>query len=331
MDSGIGRSLDRISKLPDSVLSHILSFLPTKYAVGTSILSTRWQYLWASVPNLDFDDSLISENWSELDEDREDELKLSFMNFVDRVLLLSDVTRLQKFHLIRSCDDNFDLVNTWICTAIKRNVVEIYLDYCIEDDVKLPHMLFTSKTLAVLILSDGIMIDTPSSVWLPSLKTLHLLSVKYKNDDVAHNLLSGCPVLEELYIDRSGLDDREILNVLVPTLKLLTIHCLHNILEGEDESDEPRHKLVIDAPKLKKLDLADSFSDDFLVMDLSSLLEANIHVGHTSRRPIQSGRYGGRILKLLSGIANVKSLSVSDLTLSVSSLPESDMVFSSCI
>ncbi|KAH9606561.1 hypothetical protein KSS87_009139, partial [Heliosperma pusillum] len=31
--------VDRISSLPDEVLSYMLSFLPTKCAVGTSILS----------------------------------------------------------------------------------------------------------------------------------------------------------------------------------------------------------------------------------------------------------------------------------------------------
>jgi hypothetical protein len=48
---------DRISKLPDAVLNHILSFLPTKHVVATGILSTRWRYLWTSVPNLDFKNS----------------------------------------------------------------------------------------------------------------------------------------------------------------------------------------------------------------------------------------------------------------------------------
>ena len=44
--------MDHISGLPDEVLSHILSFLPTKLAALTSVLSTRWHNLLTLVPNL---------------------------------------------------------------------------------------------------------------------------------------------------------------------------------------------------------------------------------------------------------------------------------------
>ncbi|GAA0163025.1 hypothetical protein LIER_39511 [Lithospermum erythrorhizon] len=57
VDDGI----DRISALPDSVLCHILSYLPTKYAIATSILSTRGKNIFPSILNevdIDFDDSL---------------------------------------------------------------------------------------------------------------------------------------------------------------------------------------------------------------------------------------------------------------------------------
>jgi len=36
---------DRVSSLPDSILSHIFSFLPTKDSVATSILSKQWNPL----------------------------------------------------------------------------------------------------------------------------------------------------------------------------------------------------------------------------------------------------------------------------------------------
>ncbi|PRQ17702.1 putative F-box domain, leucine-rich repeat domain, L domain-containing protein [Rosa chinensis] len=47
---------DRISGLPDALLCHILTFFSIRDAVKTCVLSHRWKNVWASVPNLDFDE-----------------------------------------------------------------------------------------------------------------------------------------------------------------------------------------------------------------------------------------------------------------------------------
>jgi hypothetical protein len=45
---------DRLSDLPDSVVLHILSFINTKEAVQTCILSKRWKNLWKFLTTLTF-------------------------------------------------------------------------------------------------------------------------------------------------------------------------------------------------------------------------------------------------------------------------------------
>ncbi|WCJ17761.1 F-box family protein [Euphorbia peplus] len=49
------KKVDRISDLPDCLIQHILSFLPsTKEAIRTGILSKRWKNQWSRVPVLIF-------------------------------------------------------------------------------------------------------------------------------------------------------------------------------------------------------------------------------------------------------------------------------------
>lgn len=44
--------LDILSNLPDHVVAHIISFLPTNEAIRTSILSSRWKYLWKDIHSI---------------------------------------------------------------------------------------------------------------------------------------------------------------------------------------------------------------------------------------------------------------------------------------
>ncbi|CAL9029672.1 unnamed protein product, partial [Prunus brigantina] len=48
--------MDSINELPHEILGSILSLLPLKEAVATSVLSRHWRYAWAwSTLTLDFD------------------------------------------------------------------------------------------------------------------------------------------------------------------------------------------------------------------------------------------------------------------------------------
>lgn len=86
--------VDRISALSDALVRHILSFLPTIYAVWTSLLSSRWNNLWNSLPNVDFDD----EDFHTKRTDR-------FMKIVGRVLSSRGSSDIRKLRLhIHHCE-----------------------------------------------------------------------------------------------------------------------------------------------------------------------------------------------------------------------------------
>ncbi|PNY15528.1 F-box/FBD/LRR-repeat protein, partial [Trifolium pratense] len=85
---------DRISYLPGHVIDCILSYLPIKEAVRTSVLSNKWKNKWYTLPNLVFDEQCVSHLASE------DPLVIEnkFLKIVDHVLLVhSGVINMFKF------------------------------------------------------------------------------------------------------------------------------------------------------------------------------------------------------------------------------------------
>ncbi|CDY16062.1 BnaC08g40610D [Brassica napus] len=196
---------DRISGLPESLLTHILSHLPTKQSVQTSVLSKRWENVYLSVPGLDLDCSSIPYY--------ADELLLSFLTFIDKLLEFSPELSLLKVKIKcrNTMIDGFkDRIGTMIDRGIHHLDVVSSTDYY-EDTLSgilpvvdfMPMNLLTSKTLVYLKLSCSGLRD-PGFVSMPCLRFLHLEEVKW----LVHleKLVSGCPVLEELTLVRD-LDD----------------------------------------------------------------------------------------------------------------------------
>jgi len=138
-------SKDMINVLPDALLCHILSFLTTKEAASTSLLSRRWRYLLAFVPNLEFDDSVylhrdkrVKNTLHEkgfvgfvlLVNNKRKKLSTSFPDFVDRILALQGNSPLDKVSL-KMVDGHDpvdpDSVVPWIHKVLVRGVSDLHL------------------------------------------------------------------------------------------------------------------------------------------------------------------------------------------------------------
>ncbi|XP_057426146.1 F-box/FBD/LRR-repeat protein At4g26340-like [Lotus japonicus] len=189
---------DRISKLPDEVLCHILSYLPTEEAVATSVLSKRWRPLWLSVSSLDFDDDRYLEG-------KELRSFSSFVNFVYAVILSRDYHQpIKNFSLTCKSDEcPYSDVKVWLNAAIQHQVENLEIEFF---NSEVPCTILGCTTLVVLKLREAYF-DVFSSVGLPSLKTLHLNDVEFLNPQSLMDLLYGCPVLEDLEIHNIAFDD----------------------------------------------------------------------------------------------------------------------------
>ncbi|XP_074273930.1 F-box/LRR-repeat protein At4g14103-like [Silene latifolia] len=240
---GIRSCIDRISGLPDELLGHMLSFLPTKCAVSTSILSTRWRYLFTLTDRLSFDDDDAS-SFANPEGSWEIELarKKCFKKFVYKVLELHQVSFIKKFSLIRQRTYNKSHLNAWISNVVQKGVEEIHYRVSIPED-GLPDALLLCETLVRLKIKGqrgyGILhIKIPLSASLPSLKILYLGHVTFAGYDSIRRLFSSCELLEDLTLNSCDLDRTGHVIISFGVLKVLTIYdCSFNY--GLFEIDAP--------------------------------------------------------------------------------------------
>ncbi|KAF3956376.1 hypothetical protein CMV_018490 [Castanea mollissima] len=196
-----------------------MSFLPTKDAAKTSILSKRWTYLWLSIPVLDFHDG--ANHYS--DSDEPPYKRKHFMDFVERVLLLRDYSTITKFSL--TCNVLYDSsrINTWISAAVehKVQVLNICL-YKIREPFILPCCLFTCESLQELKLNIYYPLKLPSFVSFSSLKILTLIRIVFPDDHSAQMLFKGCSILEELHLISCSWEN--VKAVCISSPRILKLH-----------------------------------------------------------------------------------------------------------
>ncbi|PNX73623.1 F-box/LRR-repeat protein, partial [Trifolium pratense] len=186
-------TIDRISDLPDSILSHILSFLPTKQASATSILSKRWKLVWHSVLTLNFDQN-------------KDTFKncFHFEEFIYFTISSLRENSIRSFTFKCSGDSNFNQrFYNQILKFVMRGVESLEFDMSARSRIiKLPSNILNMKTLRVLKLAN-IKLGDFDQVDFPLVKTLHLDRISFISTNYIEKFLLGFPILENLYSQSS--------------------------------------------------------------------------------------------------------------------------------
>ncbi|XP_010445103.2 PREDICTED: F-box protein At4g27050-like [Camelina sativa] len=306
---------DLISNLPDDVLGKILSFVPTKVAASTSVLSKRWRNLLPLVDTLDFDESMLFYpnkkvgNVKATNPHSRLRRRHRFSDFVDKTLaLLSNSPRIKKCSLICDYEEDESRINRWIRTVLDRGCLELNLAsrcrICIDSQ------LFTSNTLVKLTISEGFHPQGSlplDGLFFPALKTLTLLSVSFTTLDMHKFFIHGCPALEEIFIDVW------MLYLSSPNVKRVTI---------TSDFDDKFHlrSIKLETPSLLYLDYSSYVAGVHYVV-LDSLVEARLDIRLYEKYEDDDGplwsSFNGNVTSLLEGIRTIKSLHLSRYSLEV--------------
>ncbi|KAJ0797049.1 putative F-box domain, leucine-rich repeat domain superfamily, F-box-like domain superfamily [Helianthus annuus] len=270
-----------ISNLPDHILQLILSGLPTfEEAVRTSVLSTRWRYMWTSLPSLDLDCTRRLTNFK----------KNEFKEFVYWVLV-NKTLDLDSFRLCCGSYYNMSTVGRWIHAAVMRKVKLLDLSFSprVEDDevIKLPHSL--------------------------ALMVLELNSVELLNGDSVQQFLKNCPLLEDLSLVDCllpSIDDLCISCLNLKTLKIDNRKMLDESYDGRYVCFYTYDRLQISSPNLVLLEYAGHPAYELSFEHLDSLKKAAIYPDATAHKELSLESFGGTMCRLFAEVSHVESLSL---------------------
>ncbi|XP_056171576.1 F-box/LRR-repeat protein At3g03360-like [Syzygium oleosum] len=205
--------VDRISDLPDSLLLHILSFLPFRCAVRASLMLRPFRGLWRSLSMLSFEECDFHACRG-----RSGAGGGEFLNFVNHALALHESPEIHTFrieldfHASGSTNPEFDgrgvmsnRLDEWIFFTLKKKVkvLDVALDGCGRLlralpalHYRVPSAVLGSSSLVNLTLK-VCNIESLGQIHLKSLQKLSMFDVNL-SEEVIQNLVSGSPSLKKV-------------------------------------------------------------------------------------------------------------------------------------
>ncbi|KAK9714759.1 hypothetical protein RND81_06G117900 [Saponaria officinalis] len=247
---------DRLSELPDSMMTHVLSFLPVIDAVKTQLLSKRFRHIWASITSLLFPRIEVSDEF--------------YAQFIINALMIHRGPLIKKLYLSRigpSHDDVDPPINLWLQAVVIKRVEELVLE--IDNSLlsfRFPNSLLSCDTLREFSLTAP-EIELGSSVSWKSLKKLTLKSINNLDDDMIHKIVVGSPALECLNLIECRGFSRIIIDSSNSNLRNLVIKCDYISYGSVDDY------LEILAPKITSLEISGYMGDKHCrLKEVSSLV-----------------------------------------------------------
>ncbi|GLJ07208.1 hypothetical protein SUGI_0061620 [Cryptomeria japonica] len=228
---------DAFYTLPDSLVAFILSKMPIKDAVKSSILSKRWRFLYTQMPQLTFTPHDI---FGPTCSSRYPLIRPSVEQIISNILVLHS-GNLEAFHLhgtrfdfINRREFSHDSVCKWVRYASWCNVKHLTLFDCNTHDAlkeMLPPALFSCTHLVTLRLRNYFLTSFPINfIGFPHLITCELRDVQL-TDGFLVSLISLCPLLQKLEaIRHAGLDNAAIFSstiehLYLESVKSLSVNC----------------------------------------------------------------------------------------------------------
>jgi hypothetical protein len=204
---------DLTGRLPEDILSSIISLISVREAATTSVLSKRWRYLWTTSSNLDLDPKNMLGHFLLLDLFKGEHTKWKqmqkerFVGWANHILEHYAGKKLDSFRVEyplgsdHGCD-----VDRWIQFAIDMqvqnlsiNLLERHLTDLYREHYKFPYWLFdqAGKQSKIKHLSlNFCSLSIPANFnGLNSLSSLSLTNTSLSQENV-DNMLNGCPSLE---------------------------------------------------------------------------------------------------------------------------------------
>ncbi|XP_045085400.1 F-box/FBD/LRR-repeat protein At5g22660-like [Aegilops tauschii subsp. strangulata] len=266
----VDTGMDPFRVLSDDVLEHILSLMPGDEALQTCVLSTQWRDLWRRKTNLRF----IFENWSSFSRER-------FNKLAKLIIHLRGDASLTNCQINPYSDEdyiNFTEAKPLVEYALKCRVEK--LSICASD-----------------ILYEPLLVDDSPLI------SRHLRTIEFRFLDLVDSSVdfSGCPVLEELTIERCYVDAEKICSNSLKHLRLV----------GNCTFSEDIH-IPIAAPRLISLELGSfqclsPFLEEMPLLEKASILLGNgcYNVCHSDRK---CGGCSHKKCLLLNGLSNAVDL-----------------------